>query len=159
MSINLPDTMACIRAALMRRGNSAHDAEDLVQEAWMRLARYERDQVVDRPAGFMMRAAIHLSIDAHRMRVNHGEEIMADEVALFDPAPSAEDTVLARERVERLKVCLERLNERTRAIFLAHRVDGLTYKEIARCHGLSVSVVHVHIARATLRLTTWMEGW
>ncbi|MBI3348589.1 MAG: RNA polymerase sigma factor, partial [Burkholderiales bacterium] len=69
MAMNLKLTLATIRAALQRRGNSAHDAEDLVQEAWVRLACYEREQVVVQPEAFMMRTALNLSIDAHRARV------------------------------------------------------------------------------------------
>jgi RNA polymerase sigma-70 factor (ECF subfamily) len=56
-------------------------------------------------------------------------------------------------------VGLGRLNEKTRDIFLAHRIDGLSYQEIARQHRLSISSVEKHIAKATLVMTSWMEGW
>lgn len=148
-----------VRAALMRRGRSEQDAEDFVQEAWVRLACYEREQPVEQPEAFLMRAALNLSIDAHRSRVSRGEEVLVEDVVLIDATPAAEDVLLARERMARLSVCLSRLNEKTREIFLSHRVDGLTYQEIARRHGLSTSTVEKHIAKATLQLTTWMEGW
>jgi DNA-directed RNA polymerase specialized sigma24 family protein len=35
----------------------------------------------------------------------------------------------------------------------------MSYQEIARQHRLSVSAVEKHIARATLAITSWMEGW
>ena len=136
-----------------------HDADDLVQEAWVRLACYEREQIVAKPEAFLMRAALNLSIDSHRARVSHGEEVLLDEVVLVDTAPGAEAVVLARERLARLSVCLSRLSDKTRDVFLAHRVDGLTYREIAQRHGLSVSTVEKHIAKATLQVSTWMEGW
>lgn len=148
-----------VRAALMRRGRTVHDADDLVQEAWVRLAFYERDQTVDRPEAFLMRTALNLSIDSYRMRVSHGEEVLLDEVVLIDASPSAEAIVLARERMARMSLCLGRLNEKTRDIFLSHRVDGMTYQEIAQRHQLSVSTVEKHIAKALLQVTTWMEGW
>jgi RNA polymerase sigma-70 factor (ECF subfamily) len=148
-----------VRAALMRRGRSEQDAEDFVQEAWVRLACYEREQPVEQPEAFLMRAALNLSIDAHRSRVSRGEEVLVEDVVLIDATPAAEDVLLVRERMARLSVCLSRLNEKTREIFLSHRVDGLTYQEIARRHGLSTSTVEKHIAKATLQLTTWMEGW
>jgi RNA polymerase sigma factor (sigma-70 family) len=150
---------ARVCAALIRRGRSAHDAEDLVQEAWVRLACYERDQVVDEPEAFLMRTALNLSIDAHRMSVCHGEEVLAEEVVLLDTAPGTEAVVLARERMVRMSQCLGRLNDKTRDIFLAYRIDGLTYREIAQHHGLSISTVEKHVAKATLQITTWMEGW
>ena len=151
--------LSCVRAALMRRGRTVHDADDLVQEAWVRLACYEREQTVAKPEAFLMRTALNLSIDAYRARANHGEEVLLDEVVLVDATPGAEAVVLARERMARLSAGLGRLNDKTREIFLSHRVDGMSYREIARQHQLSVSTVEKHIAKATLQVTRWMEGW
>ena len=143
----------------MRRGRTSDEADDLVQEAWVRLACYEKEQDVVQPEAFLMRAALNLSIDAHRARASRGEEVVIDEVELVDAAPTAEAIMLGRERIARLSVGLGRLNEKTRDIFLAHRIDGLSYQEIARQHRLSISSVEKHIAKATLVITSWMEGW
>ncbi|WP_428509497.1 RNA polymerase sigma factor [Roseateles sp.] len=156
---NLPPVFFRIRAALMRSGRSSHDADDLVQEAWVRLACYEGEQVVAKPEAFMMRTALNLSIDAHRSSVCHGEQLMVEDVVLLDTAPGTEAIVLARERMARLSLGLGRLTDKTRGIFLSHRVDGLTYQEIAQNRGLSISTVEKHVAKATLQLTSWMEGW
>lgn len=157
--MNLKTTFANIRAALQRRGNSAQDAEDLVQEAWVRLACYEREQAVTQPEAFMMRTALNLSIDAHRTSSGRGEHVLLEDVVLIDTTPPIEAVLLAKERMDRLTQGLGRLSERTRDVFLAHRLDGLPYAEIAKLHGISVTTVHHHIAKATLRLTGWMEGW
>ena len=159
MATNWKAVMSRVRAALMRRGRTVHDADDLVQEAWVRLACYEREQAVTQPEAFLMRTALNLSIDTHRRRLSQGEAVLLDEVVLVDTRPSAEATLLARERIARLSVCLGRLSAKTREIFLAHRVDGLSYQEIARHHQLSISTVEKHVAKATLQVTSWMEGW
>ena len=125
----------------------------------MRLACYERKQPVDKPEAFLMQTALNLSIDAHRVRTNRGEEVMLDDVVLVDTTPSAETVLLAKERTARLSVGLGRLTEKTRQVFLAHRIEGMSYQEIARRQGLSVSTVEKHVAKAVLLLTTWMEGW
>ncbi|MBZ8139699.1 RNA polymerase subunit sigma-24 [Rubrivivax gelatinosus] len=156
---NWQGVISRVRSALMRRGRTEHDADDLVQEAWVRLECYRREQAVDEPEAFLMRVALNLSIDAHRSRLARGEEVALDDVVLVDRTPSAEAVLLSRERVARLGVCLGRLNDKTRVIFLANRVDGLSYQQIATQHGLSVSAVEKHIAKATLLLTAWMEGW
>jgi RNA polymerase sigma factor (sigma-70 family) len=148
-----------VKAALVRRGRSEHDADDLLQEAWVRLACYEREQPVDEPEAFLMRAALNLSIDAYRLRHSHGEEVLLEDVVLVDTSPSTEAVLLARERVARLGVCLGRLSEKTRTIFLAHRIEGKTYQEIAREHDLAVSTVEKHVAKAVMQVTAWMEGW
>lgn len=69
---------------LIRRGRTEHDADELLQEAWVRLARYEREQPVQQPEAFLMRAALNLSIDAHSMRHTHGEEVLLENGALVD---------------------------------------------------------------------------
>ena len=158
MKKRLPEVFARIRSALKRRG-ATQDADDYIQEAWVRLARYERDQVVLEPEAFLMKTAINLSIDAHRARVVHGEQVVLDEVILVDDSPPVESIVLNRERMVRLEQCLARLGDKPRDMFMAHRLDGKTYREIADQHGLSISTVEKHIAKATMQLITWMEGW
>jgi RNA polymerase sigma factor (sigma-70 family) len=159
MATNWQAAFARVRAALVRRGRTTHEADDLVQEAWVRLACYQREQTVLEPEAFLMRTALNLSIDAHRARVTRGEEVLLDDVVLIDATPSADAIVLSRERMARMSVCLGRLNEKTREIFLAHRVDGMSYQEIAQAHQLSISTVEKHIAKALLQVTGWMEGW
>ena len=159
MVTNWQAVFARVRSALRRRGRSEQDADDLVQEAWIRLACYEGEEPVAKPEAFLMHAALNLSIDAYRVRVNHGEQVLLDDVVLVDTSPSVEAVILARERMARLVLCLGRLNGKTRAIFLAHRIDGMTYQQIASTHGLSVSAVEKHMAKATLQITGWMEGW
>jgi RNA polymerase sigma-70 factor (ECF subfamily) len=159
MATNWQTAFSRVRAALVRRGRTSFDADDLVQEAWVRLVCYEKEQTVDEPEAFLMRTALNLSIDSYRARSTRGEEVLLDDVVLVDPNPSAEATVLARERVVRLIRCLSRLSDKTQAIFLAHRVDGMSYQEIAQLHQLSISTVEKHVAKALLQLTGWMEGW
>jgi len=156
---DLREAFSRVKAALVRRGRTEHDADDLLQEAWVRLACYEIEKPVENPEGFLMRAALNLSVDAHRRRQSQGEEVLLEDVVLVDTTPSAETVLLGRERVARLSVCLGRLTEQTREIFLAHRVEGRGYQDIARQHNLAVSTVERHVAKATLLITSWMEGW
>jgi RNA polymerase sigma factor (sigma-70 family) len=159
MATNWKLAFASVRAALMRRGRTTHDADDLVQEAWVRLACYEREQAVLEPEAFLMRTALNLSIDTHRARMSRGEEVVLDEVVLVDTTPGADAVLLGRERMARFSKCVGRLNDKTRDIFLAHRIDGMSYQEIAQRHQLSISTVEKHVAKALLQVTGWMEGW
>jgi RNA polymerase sigma factor (sigma-70 family) len=148
-----------VKAALKRRGRSEQDADDLVHEAFLRLERYQREQHVEKPEAFLMRTALNLSVDAYRTLATRGEEVLLEDVVIVDTAPGIEDVLLSRERLRRLSECLSRLNDKTRAIFLAHRVEGLSYQEIGRLHGLSISGVEKQIAKAALLITAGMEGW
>jgi RNA polymerase sigma-70 factor (ECF subfamily) len=154
-----PRVFSRVKAALRLHGRTGHDAEDLVQEAFVRLANYERQNVVEKPEAFLMTTAINLSTDSYRARASRGEQVLLEDDVLVDTAPGIEEVMLSRERIDRLSECLQRLPEKTRNIFLAHRVEGLPYKEIARLHGLSVSSVEKHMAKAMLMLSNGMEGW
>jgi RNA polymerase sigma factor (sigma-70 family) len=157
---NWKAVLARVRAVLLRRGRcSVDDADDLVQEAWLRLACYERDKSVIEPGAFLMRTALNLSVAAHRARAVRGEQALLEELTLIDTSPSTEAAVLARERLQRLGVCLERLGVKTREVFVDVRFGGMSYTEAAQRHGLSVSAVEKHVAKATMLVTRWMEGW
>jgi RNA polymerase sigma-70 factor (ECF subfamily) len=148
-----------VKRALRKLGRSPHDAEDIVQEAYVRLIRYRVDNVVEKPEAFLMTVALNLSRDASREYARHGMEVCLDDVAVVDTAPTLEDALFARERHRHLLECIGRLPEKTRAVFLAHRIDGLSYQQIARDRGLSVSSVEKHIAKALLLLAEGMAGW
>jgi RNA polymerase sigma factor (sigma-70 family) len=147
-----------LTAALRRRGSTDVEAEDIAQEAWLRLDAYRRVRTVEAPEAFLMRTALNLAIDAHRVAQRRGETVALEEAVLVDCSPSAEEVLLARERVARLSACLLRLTPRTRGIFLAHRLEGKTYAQIAQEYGITVSGVERHIAKAIRQVTSGMEG-
>lgn len=107
----------------------------------------------------MYRTALNLAVTADRSRAARGEVLLEEGVALMQAVPSTETAVLARERVARLDVCLRRLSGRTRMIFLDVRFAGLSYPETARRHHITTSAVEKHVAKATMLITRWMEGW
>jgi RNA polymerase sigma factor (sigma-70 family) len=148
-----------MRLLLLRRGRTPEDADDLMQEAWLRFAVYEaRGQVVC-PEAFLTRTVLNLAVSADRARAVRGEEVAVEELALLDASPSIEATVLARERVARLAYCVERLSQKTRAVFIDVRVGGMSFNEAAQVHRLTVRGVEKHVSEATVRLSQWMEGW
>lgn len=148
-----------VRAALRRRGASSHDAEDWAQEAWLRMSRHLDERAVPNPEAYLMRTAINISVDEYRSRSAHGAVTALDEVAVADVAPSVDAQLLGKERLDRMWQCMERMPERTREIFLAHRVADRTYADIGREFGISETVVGKHVAKATAMLAGWMEGW
>lgn len=57
-----------------------------------------------------------------------------------------------QELIARIEAIVHRMPRRTRDIFLAHRVDGLSYAEIAQRTGLTARRVERHMVRALVRL-------
>lgn len=156
---DLPGVFSRVRSALMRRGQSEQDADDLVHEAWIKLAAFELNEPVEQPEAFLMRAALNLSIDAHRAKTVRGEQVLPEDVVIVDGRPSADDVVLARERLNRLSECLAQMNETTRKIYLAHKLDGVSYKDLAKQFGMTKSGVEWHVSKAVMLTASWMEGW
>lgn len=152
-------TIDRVRGALTRRGRSPQDAEDLTQEAWIRLDEYRKSNAVLNPDALLMRTALNLSINEHRRQARQGVGVPVDDAVLADSAPAADALLLSRERLLRLEAGLALLTERSRQLFLEHHLEGKTQVQLAREQGISVTAVQRHLAKATLKLAGWMEGW
>lgn len=147
-----------VKYALRKRGRSEHDAEDIVQEAYVRLICYGATNVIKSPEAFLMTTALNLSKDAFRAHSRHGNELLLEEV-MVDTAPTLEDAMCSRQRLAHLMECIKQLPEKTRFVFLAHRIDGMSYQEIALDRRLSICSVEKHIAKAVMLLSEGMTGW
>lgn len=149
-----------LRAVLRRKGRSREDAEDLVQDALLKYALHKGQAPVRDPEAFIARTAFNQAIDeARRARRAPFSPSPLEAFDLVDPTPSAEDQAAARAGFVRLEEGLAALGCQTRDIVLAQRLDGLSYAEIAKRHGLSISAVEKRLARGMLFLQDWMEGW
>lgn len=62
------------------------------------------------------------------------------------------------ELLRRLEHAMRNIPKLQREIFMAHRIEGLSYAEIARRAGLTVRQVERHIARAIYKLAKQMDG-
>jgi len=151
--------LARLKSYLRHRGRSEEDAEDLIQEAFLRLEVYRRENHVIEPEAFLVRTVANLSVDKYR---HDGflqlEERPVEELEIFDAAPQPDAVAAARERLARVIAGLDRLTPLTKEIFVALRFEGLGYQEIAKRHGTTVSAIEKHHARAMMHLIDWMDG-
>jgi RNA polymerase sigma factor (sigma-70 family) len=139
-----------LRKLLLRRGASRDDAEDLVQEAVLRLHVYAQEggHVRDQEA-FVTRCALNLAVDAHRhARRDLYDSKPVEELELVDMNPSPDEVFAAEQRLNRMKQTLEAVSIRTREIFFMHRLHGFSHAEIASRLNISKSAVEKHIASA-----------
>lgn len=135
------------------------DAEDLLHDAWVNVT--TGSTLARNADALLVRAARNRGIDAHRRERRAGETLVweADVAAVADDHPLQDEVLIARQRLERLRVGVEALSPRTRQIFLMYRLDGRKYREIAGELGISQSAVEKHIAKAMTHLAEWMEQW
>ena len=136
--------------ALARRMASAEEARDLVQEVFCRLARLgsAKLQSVDSPQAYLSRMATNLLRDRARTDTRHivHHHVPADEARLTGTDPHR--LLEARDTLRRVEAAVLKLRPKTREIFMAHRVEGLSYAEIAERTSLSVKGVEKQMSKA-----------
>ena len=141
-----------------RRG-APDQAADIVQRLFARLVKTDaaRRPVIESPDAYLRQAAHNLLRDDARAAERRSAHlhICLDDVTLAAPDPIA--ALEARDILQRLEAAVAGLHPRTREIFLAHRVDGYSYGEIAFRTGLSVKTVEKHMSRAIARLGRQLE--
>ncbi|MEU6932680.1 RNA polymerase sigma-70 factor [Streptomyces sp. NPDC046374] len=115
----------------------AADAEDVVQEAWLRWAADDRSEVRE-PRAFLVRITTRLAIDRLRQVQSRRESYVGPwlpEPIVTDFGPSVPDTaeraLLADSVSLALLVVLESLSPLERAVFVLREAFGFPYAEIA----------------------------
>ena len=155
-------TLAAQNRALLsyvrRRSASVGDAEDVTQEAIVRVLTRARETLITDPLSYAMRAARNILVDRARRTANVAiEDLEEDEL----PTDSGATPLEALDMSERLKLCqkaLEALPPLRREVFVRRRAGEETYEAIARDLRLSVEAVQKHYSRAAQTLRRTAEG-
>lgn len=137
---------------------SAQDREEAEQEASLRMLQMAQRQTILNPLHLLRRIARNLVIDQLRYNQRKVQAETAPEIeVLACPQPSPEQAIMARERLSRAMSVIQAMPERRREAFLLHRIDGLSYAQIARKMSVSPKAVEKHMALAMLDLARGME--
>lgn len=125
---------AHLRAVAFRMLGSASEAEDAVQEAWLKLSRAGTDGV-DNLGGWMTTIVARVCLDMLRSRNARREDPKASAEALEKNSPPVSapdrDQLLADSVGLALHVVLETLSPAERVAFVLHDMFDLSYDEIA----------------------------
>lgn len=137
---------------LRARCGDATEAEDLIQDLWLKLP--SANGPVSEPLAYLYRMANNLVLDRRRSRVRreHRDDawsvISGGGVAGVSDAPTAEHTLITKERLAIVETALKGLGQRTFSIFRRYRIDGVGQRDIANEHGISLSAVEKHLQKA-----------
>src|SRR5260370_7490519 len=127
-----------VRSVAYRMLGSVSEAEDAVQEAWIRLSRTDVSGV-DNLRGWLTTVVARVCLDMLRTRASRREDpldvhvpdpIIARAIHRGDEGPEA-DAVLADSVGVALLVVLEKLEPAERLAFVLHDVFAMTFEEIA----------------------------
>ena len=139
---------------LVRRTGSEAEAEDALQELWVKLQEKPPSGPIADPLAYLFRMAENAARDLRRseMRRHAREGNWAEQQGAGETGggvePSPEESAIGREQLRAVQRRLMRLPERTRRIFAAFRLEGQPQKDIAGEHGISLSAVQKHLQRA-----------
>lgn len=142
-----------LMAFFLRRVANRAEAEDLTQDALIRLAGANTPSV-QHPDAYVFQVAANLLRDRQRRNRVRGEYLFAlkgteqGRVEARDPSRVA----AARESLASLQLALRELPDRTRNIFLLYRLEQVGKPEIAASFGISCSAVDKHLMRALAHL-------
>jgi len=146
-------------AYFFNRGVLLSDAEDLVQEVFVRVMRTDLSAVRDVQA-FVFHVAGNLLRDRYRRsktRVDflvELETLDGRDVEALDPFRR----LAGQEQLRIVDQSLSELSPKTRSIFTRARIEGISVADIALEEGISVRAVHKHVAKAMAHLLSKMES-
>lgn len=137
-------------AEAARVTGDAASAEDVVQEAWLRLHHGLPDHRIAAPDSYIRKVVRNLALDEYRQR--HRRE----QVATLDPAgdvneiPSraadAERALIASQELALVRAALAAMPPRMRRAVELHRLSGATLRTIADELDISVTTAHALVA-------------
>jgi RNA polymerase sigma factor (sigma-70 family) len=141
---------------LRARCGDAGEAEDLVQDIWLKLS--SAPGPIAEPLAYLYRMADNLVLDRRRsaMRRERRDDSWSDLSGGggggggegISDAPSAERALIAKERLVIVERALKALGERTVTIFRRYRIEGAPQRDIANDLGISLSAVEKHLQKA-----------
>lgn len=135
------------RTAFRMMGN-AMDAEDMVQEAYLKLwERRDKLRQVSHVEAYCTSLLRNLCVDAFRKRHFDEEERPPEEIPLTDDDNAA--TAIEREdEANQLINLIGQLPEGQRAVIMLHDIEGYSYEEIEDATGFSLVNIRVLLSRA-----------
>jgi RNA polymerase sigma factor (sigma-70 family) len=141
-----------LRGVAYRLLGSAPEADDALQEAWLRVSRADANDV-ENVGGWLTTIVSRVCLDMLRSRESRREESLDVAVTVREPRPDPEhETALADSVGVALLVMLNTLAPVERTTFVLHDMFGLPFDEIARIVGRTPAATRQIASRARRRV-------
>jgi RNA polymerase sigma factor (sigma-70 family) len=140
---------ADVRRFIARTMRSGEDIDDVVHEAYCRLAGLDEVAHIANPRAYFFQVARSVVLERIRrtriVRIDAVAEI--DALNIVDDEPSPERNVAARRELDRVRRLIEGLPAKCRRVFELRKIEGLSQKAIAAKLGVSENTVEAQAAR------------
>ncbi len=168
ISAVMAEEQSRLRSFIRRRVPNPADAEDLLQEVFFELVQARRLlQPIDHVTGWLFRVARNRITDLFRKKrpetfsdvaVEDGEgERLEIEDLLPSPDAGPEALYIRGVLLDEMKAALDELPAEQREVFLAHELDGRSFKELAAETGVSVNTLLSRKRYAVLHLRARLQ--
>jgi RNA polymerase sigma-70 factor (ECF subfamily) len=149
-----------VRASLRASGAAPDVIDDLIQDAYCRIAGLADFVQIERPAAYFMQTVKNLHRDRlRRERIIRFEQFTETTDPFVIPFGSEiEAEVGARRELQMVDDVLHSLPERCREIFRLKRIEGLSQKEIARILHVTETIVENDVRKAVKALQAALRG-
>ena len=140
---------ASVRKWLFRRWRGAVVVDDVIQEAYCRLAGLATVDHIYNPAGYFQRTVHAVAADAVRRAKRNGVVPLTENqwLNVIDLEPLADRSVESGQQLGRVRKALSELSETCRRAIELRRLEGLSQREVAQRLGVSESVIENHLVR------------
>ncbi len=158
-----------LRSFIRRRVPDRGDAEDILQEVFYEfIEAYRLMKPIERAGAWLFQVARNRIIDLFRKKkmdsinepvavADDGEELLIEDL-LPSPDAGPESAFARHVLIEELEDALEELPVEQRQVFIAHAIEGRSFKEIAAETGLSINTLLSRKRYAVLYLRRRLEA-
>lgn len=145
---------AAIRRWLSRRWRHVVDVEDVIQEAYCRLAGLACVDHIENPAGYFHQTVNAVATDLMRRAgiINFSLMTQIEWSNVMDSEPPADRVLEARQELGRVAGLLAGLSDTCRKVIELRRIEGLSRKETAERLGVSENEVKNHLVRGLQKI-------
>lgn len=142
------------------------EAQDIVQEIYLRIVSARRDVEILHPGGYLYKLGNNILLDRLRQErartlrdsrwreTHHHSSFGGEDVS--DTVPQ-DEVLIARDQLQRMEVALADLPEGVQTSFRLHKIEGLTYGQVAERMGVSKSLIEKHMMAALRHLATRLD--
>ena len=141
----------------LRLAASANEADDLLQETFVRLLRSHRT-FAGRASPATWLYSVALNVFREWLRKQKSERRLKAVIQAGADGRAAGDRLKQQTRAEAVRKAVEGLAENQRTAMILSRYEGLSYEQIAEVEGCSVDAVKQRVRRAMVRLRRELRG-
>jgi RNA polymerase sigma factor (sigma-70 family) len=151
---------AAVRVWLRRWTGRGQDIDDVIQEAYCRLAELDDVTHIGSGRAYLFQTTRNIVLEQVRrskiVRIDNVTDMGA--LNIDDETPPLDRVVAGARELQRVQRLIERLPAKCRRVFILRRIHGVSQREIAKTCGISENAVEKQAVRGLKAILKALEG-